>query len=127
MEAVAHANSIRRWRQSQWIVIAAWIWLFAILGYLDASTSEKRTVWGCALAFFSALLHGFWITLDLKCSRRKVGAWRFAAFVLGPLTVWFYLIVAYGRRALWMIPVSLAIYLIPIGMVTIALAFTMPE
>ena len=115
-------STAARLRTTQWVVIAAWIVAFTGLSIMDLNQSPQgqRTPWGCALGLISALLHGMWISLDARILDRKVGAWRFAAFLLGPLAIWAWLSWAYGRKALYLIPISLAIYAIPIGQLFVA-------
>ena len=76
-------------RITQLIVIAVWIAAVTVLCVMDINhdLDGKRTPWGCAAGIVSALVHGIWITLDARILGRQVGAWRFAAFFLGPLTI----------------------------------------
>jgi len=115
-------STAARLRTTQWVVIAAWIVAFTVLTIMDLNhrIEIRRSPWGFALGLISALLHGIWISLDARILDRKVGAWRFAAFFLGPLAIWAWLSWMYGRKALYMIPVSLAIYAIPIGQLVVA-------
>ena len=104
-------------RKAQWILVVGWLAVFSGLMVMDINHSvdpKKHTPWGCAAAFLFALAHGMWISLDCRITNRPVGAWRFGAFFLGPLIIWIYLVAAYRTRALWMIPLSCLIYLIPV-------------
>ncbi len=93
----------------------------AVIGVLAAVCSAAVTVvtltnsgsaplFGCLPAIVFAFSHAMWITVDCKRRGAEVGWWRFAAIFFGPLAVWIYLAVTYGLRALYLIPVSIAVY-----------------
>src|SRR5688572_10973610 len=112
-----------RLRAIQGAVVASWIAVFAVLMYMDAVQQQgRRTPSGCAAGFLTMLAHGIWITLDFRILGLRVGPWRFAAFFLGPLTIWLHLILRYRLQALWMIPASIGVYFIPMAAISIALA-----
>ena len=121
--------AVARARFRQWIVIAAWIGSSTTLLILDFDApATKKTPAGCAVAVLTALAHGLWVTLDAQALNRKVGGWRFAAFLLGPLAIWLWLIREYRAKALYLIPISIAIYLIPVAQVSVAIALgLLPE
>jgi drug/metabolite transporter (DMT)-like permease len=110
-------SSAARLRTTQWVVIAVWIVASTVLTFMDIShaTGNRRSPWGCALALIGSVLHGMWISLDARILNRPVGGWRFAAFFLGPFAIWAWLIREYGRKAFYMIPISIAIYLVPVA------------
>jgi hypothetical protein len=109
-------------RKAQWILVAGWVAVISVLLVMDLNHEDiRKTPWGCAAGALSALAHGMWISLDCRIQNRRVGAWRFGAFFLGPLVIWAYLVSAYGLRALWMIPLSVVIYFVPFGMTVILL------
>ncbi len=58
---------------------------------------------------------GGWITMDRKRRGREVGVWRWAAILFGPLAIAIYLAMEYGGRALYLIPLCLAIYVLAAG------------
>lgn len=72
--------------------------------------ANQKTVYSWIALLLNALGHGLWITLDIKRRGREVGWWRFWAIFTGPVTVWFYLALAYRRRAMFWIPLSIMIY-----------------
>ena len=89
----AGTPGVRR-RMTQWIMVAAWIAAIAGLTIMDLNHSPDggHTPWGCTAGIMTAFVHGAWITLDCHIRDRRVGAWRFAAFFLGPLAIWLYLV-----------------------------------
>ena len=110
-------------RTLQWLIIGLWMAFCAVVLYLEWDEPEnKRAPLGCALAFFTALSQGLWITIDLKIRNRPVRGWRFGALFLGPLVIWPYMILTYRMRALWMIPLSLVIYVFPGAAAAVAVA-----
>jgi len=106
--------------RKQWITIA----VFSALGVAATIASvffddprEKLKVFDVAARLIWWLGHAVWLSMDR--SRRGLetgGAWRYAVIFLGPLAIWFYLLVEYRARALYLIPLSLGIYLV-IGVV----------
>src|SRR2546425_817204 len=105
----------RRWT-IQRVIIWAWVVLMAaviILG-LPANDRGKPRPFDLLGAFFSAIAHASWITLDCQRHGRPVGPWRWGAILIGPLAIWMYLAVAYGRRSLYLIPISVLVYAAPI-------------
>ena len=96
----------------QWVVVTGWMVSFVVLTtfHLNHALEGRHSPWGCAMGFIHALAHGLWITLDARILNRKVGGWRFAAFFFGPFTLWVWFVVAYGRKAVFLIPISLAVY-----------------
>jgi hypothetical protein len=112
------------WRRMQWIVVVVWVVVMAFLmtQHLRQSRTGGRTPFSMAAGFLTMLAHGAWITLDCKILNRRVGAWRFAAFFLGPLAIWPYLLQAYRLRALMLIPLSALVYMAPIGIIVITAA-----
>lgn len=113
-----------RTRTLQWMVVAIWTVMFAGLILMDAAHQERgrHTPWSCAAGFLTALAHGIWISLDCRILGVRVGAWRFAAFFLGPLAIWCHMLVRYHVQSLWMIPTSILIYISPFGAVVIVLS-----
>ena len=111
-----------RLRFLQWVIVACWIASFTVLFIMDYNQSPdgRRTPWGCAAGFLFALAHGIWITLDARILGRRVGAWRFASYFLGPLVIWAWMLTAYRAKALFLIPVSVAIYALPVAQVLVA-------
>jgi hypothetical protein len=112
-------------RAMQWLVVAMWVLAFSGLAILDLnrdnpSRNTHHTPTGCATGFITALAHGMWITLDCRILGRPVGAWRFAGFFCGPLGLWAYFLLVYRARALVMIPLSLLIYALPVGLFFLA-------
>ena len=105
----------RRWRTIQWALVGIWMTAIALfLAFEFDPDRRQRSPLGCAVGILSAFLHGAWITLDCKILNRRVGAWRFAGFFCGPLALWAYLLLTYGRKALLFIPISVAVYVLPI-------------
>src|SRR5262245_18191358 len=99
---------VGRLRHTQWIVVALWIVMItgsSILEWNDIE-SGRRTPLGCAVGALNALAHGIWITLVAQILNRRVGAWRFGAFFLGPFAIWFWFLTQYGRKGLVLIPIS---------------------
>ena len=113
-----------RLRFFQWVIVACWIASFTVLYIIDHTLSPdgRRSGWSCAASILFALAHGLWITLDARILGRRVGAWRFDAFFLGPLTIWAWMLTSYRAKALFLIPVSLAIYAVPFVQIYVAAA-----
>ena len=71
----------------------------------------------------ATVAQGVWITMDRRRRGREVGWWRFGSIFLGPLAVWLYLILEYRGRALYLIPLSIAVYVAILGLPALAAAF----
>ena len=110
------------WRRMQWILIVVWIGLFTILIGADGMQpkTEAHTPLAVSAGFLTILAQGLWITFDAKALKRRVGGWRFAAFLVGPLALWPYMVYTYRLRGFLMIPLSIAVYLAPVGLLAIA-------
>jgi hypothetical protein len=111
-----------RLRICQGILMAAWVLGFTALAIMNAHQSQQgeRTPWGCAAGMVTALAHGIWITIDARILNRPVGAWRFAAFFLGPIAIWLWLAVGYGWKAVFLIPASMLVYGAAISLLVVA-------
>jgi len=71
----------------------------------------RNNVYSVAAGLIWWLGHAVWLSMDR--SRRGLdsgGPWRYLVIFLGPVAIWLYLIVEYRLRALYLIPLSLAIY-----------------
>jgi hypothetical protein len=56
--------------------------------------------------------HALWLTMDRRRRGLPIGWWRFGVIFLGPVAIWLYLAIEYRARALYLIPLSLAVYLV---------------
>ena len=54
--------------------------------------------------------HGIWLSMDRRRRGLEVGRWRYAVIFFGPLAIWAYMALEYRARALYLIPLTLAIY-----------------
>lgn len=71
--------------------------------------------------------HALWLTMDRRRRGLEIGPWRFGVIFFGPFAIWLYLALEYRLRALYLIPLSLAVYL-AIGVVYwLALAMVTPS
>ena len=97
---------------------------------IDAATFPKaaregtRTPLTWVPVILAGLGHGAWISMDRRRRGLEIGYWRFGAILLGPLAITMYLAREYGLRALYLIPLAAAIYLmvcaIPMAILLIA-------
>ena len=102
--------------QKEWITIAG----FAAAGIAATVASvlfddprEKFRVFQVAANLIWWLGHAVWLSMDRNRRGLESGSgWRYAVIFLGPIAIWLYLIVEYRARALYLIPLSLAIYLV---------------
>ncbi len=112
-------SSARGWVPT---LVQEWMLIGAVSGFVvlclsvsialfpEATQEGRRTpatiVAGLAMVFGQV----GWISMDRKRRGRDVGAWRFLAVFCGPLPIWLYLALEYRIRALYLIPLSIAIY-----------------
>lgn len=80
-------------------------------GKSDGSAVPFKVIGGIAALVGQA----GWITMDRKRRGREVGVWRWAAILCGPFAICLYLALEYGGKALYLIPLCLAIYIVAIG------------
>src|SRR5258706_11856036 len=70
--------------------------------------------WVTILSVLSALTswfgHAVWLSMDRRRRGLEIGAWRFAVIMIGPFAIAFYLLLEYRARALYLIPLQLAVY-----------------
>ena len=110
-------NPGRRILVQQWVLIAVAIACFTTfmvlnrIEFQDAYREQGQTLWTIAAGITLVLAQGLWITMDRRRQGKEVGWWRFGALFLGPLVVWIYLIVQYRIRSLYLIPLSVLIYI----------------
>ncbi|HTF56917.1 MAG TPA: hypothetical protein VK661_06765 [Planctomycetota bacterium] len=115
MEVVSVGASLPDRRlKLQWVIIGVALPLYTVVLFLamrvrDPGASQAFAIPGWIV---SAIAHASWITLDCQRHGRPVGWWRFGAILLGPFAIWLYLVVAYGRRALYLIPLSMLVYVV---------------
>ena len=109
------APSPDRRLRTQWVIIGVWAVLVGVLGFLELREEDPGAAKALAIPSFiaSVLAQAAWITFDCRRHQRPVGGWRFGAIFFGPLAIWMYFVAAYGRRALYLIPLSILVYAAP--------------
>jgi hypothetical protein len=116
--------------RQEWILIGVVGLLTSACLAIDAATfptaarEGTRTPLTWVAVILAGLGHGAWISMDRRRRGLEVGFWRFGAILLGPLVIAMYLAREYGLRALYLIPLAAAIYLmvsaIPMAILLIA-------
>jgi hypothetical protein len=104
--------------RQEWVLIGVVGLLTSACLTIDALTFPEETrqgtrtplTWGAV--FLAALGHAAWISMDRRRRGQEIGFWRFGAILLGPLAIALYLLREYGLRALYLIPLAAAIYLL---------------
>jgi hypothetical protein len=110
------SNSLSATLRQEWMVIAICSALAIAVEFVNcisdpvAVRRDKTTL----LSIVGALLwwfgHALWLTMDRRRRGLEVGRWRYGVIFFGPLAIWLYLVLEYRVRALYLIPLSLAIY-----------------
>jgi hypothetical protein len=102
--------------RKEWLTIAGFagaVVAAEIAGILLDDPREKIRIFEIAANLIGWLGHAVWLSMDRARRGLDTGSgWRYAVIFLGPLAIWFYLILEYRARALYLIPLSLGIYLI---------------
>jgi len=103
----------------QWIVVViavAVLCAMSLLEIVDHFASEGRGMpMDIPAGVVAMLAQAMWITMDRKRLGLEMGWWRFAAILVGPLAIWMHLLMNYGLRALWLVPLSMVPYLVLLG------------
>ena len=113
--------------RKQWVTIAvfgAFIVMAEVMSYFwDPAEFRqgKRNVFSVVAGLLWWLGHGLWLSMDRRRRGLEMGAWRYAVVLLTPLTIWIYLVLEYRARAAYLIPLSLAIYVLVGAMVVVIL------
>jgi len=84
-----------------------------IIGYFDNPAdfrAGRRNFFSVLSGLTWWLGHGVWLSMDRRRRGLDVGCWRYGVLFFGPLAIWTYMILEYRARALYLIPLSLAIY-----------------
>jgi hypothetical protein len=103
--------------RQEWALIGVVGLLTSACLTIDALTFPKearegtRTPLTWVAVILAALGHAAWISMDRRRRGLEVGIWRFGAILLGPLAIALYLAREYGLRALYLIPLAAAVYL----------------
>lgn len=101
--------------RKQWLTIlgfACAVVAAVIASVLLDDPREKFRVFEVAANLIWWLGHAVWLSMDRNRRGLESGAWRYAVVFLGPVAIWIYLVVEYRLRALYLIPLSLGIYLV---------------
>ena len=103
--------------RQQWIAVAVFSGLMMLclgLEYWDYPTEVeqgKKTPYDILAMILHSIGCALWISMDRKRRGLEVGKWRTAAVFFGPAVICIYLIVEYKGRALYLLPIVVAIYL----------------
>ncbi len=112
--------------QKEWITIgvfSGFIVMAEVMAYFyDPAEFErgKRNVFSVVAGLLWWLGHGLWLSMDRRRRGLEMGRWRYAVVFLGPLAIWIYLTLEYRARAVYLIPLSLAIYIV-IGVLVVGI------
>ena len=115
--------------RQEWILVAVACAVFVLLvafepvAFPKAATEEEHNPISIAGMLLNAFAHVGWISMDRKRRGREVGAWRFLTLFFGPLALWVYLALEYRGRAFVLIPLSIGIYVLTIGLGLVGAAF----
>jgi hypothetical protein len=109
----------------EWMLIGIAVLLAAacpIVEAFDSPAEQTRgtlTLWGILGMLIAGVAQVGWISMDRRRRGREVGQWRFAVLLVGPLAIAVYLALEYRLRALYLIPLMIAVYatgiLLPVG------------
>ena len=69
--------------------------------------------------------HALWLSMDRRRRGLEGGRWRYWVIFFGPLAIWAYLVLEYRARAVYLIPLHLAIYGVMALVCLILLRFAM--
>ena len=101
--------------QRRLVVVGALLFAAAVAAEGVLFPEETKTGEATPLTFVGAavaiLVHGLWVTFDLRRRGRPVGPWRFLAFVFGPFAVVAYLVREYPERRIRLIALYFGIVL----------------
>jgi len=104
--------------RKEWLVIALFGGLYVgveLLSYFydpKEYRNQQTNVFDVAASLIGWLGHAIWLSMDRRRRGLPIGWWRFGVIFLGPLAIWLYLAIEYRARALYLIPLSLAVYLV---------------
>jgi hypothetical protein len=116
-ETNRHFSSPSVTLRQEWLVIVICSAAGIAIGLFDCLTNpaayrrERTTllsILGTLVWWFG---HALWLTMDRRRRGLEVGRWRYGVIFFGPFAIWLYLILEYRARALYLIPLSVAIYL----------------
>jgi hypothetical protein len=103
--------------RQQWIVIAVFsAFIMLCLGmeawdYPTELEQGKRTPYEFLVIVLNSIGCALWIAMDRKRRGLEVGKWRICAVFFGPAAVCIYIIGEYKGRAVYLLPIVVAIYL----------------
>ena len=77
-----------------------------------ATGSEKNSQgYTLMMTLLNSFANAMWINMDRRRRGREIGYWRWAAILFGPAATLLYLILEYKARALFFVPILVAVYL----------------
>ena len=92
---------------------------FSDRGAYRRGSTTLLTIIGTLIGWFG---HALWLSMDRKRRGLEVGLWRYGVIFFGPFAIWLYLMLEYRLRALYLIPLSMVIYLAIAAVCELAMA-----
>lgn len=102
--------------QQEWILIGVFAAICVgtqLLGYFEDPArfvAGKGNFFSVVSALSWWLGHGVWLSMDRRRRGLEMGRWRYGVLFFGVLAIWLYLALEYRSRALYLIPLTCAIY-----------------
>ena len=79
---------------------------------LGRGMERQPPIFSVLAGLMNAFANAMWITMDRKRRGHEVGGWRFGAIFFGPAALCLYIILEYKDRALFYVPILVAVYLV---------------